>query len=94
MRKQMVAGLWVALVVLGLSAAGVILWLTVSSPDPEPVCCAAPSTSNVPAAGDGSGLRRNNSPSPAPTAESVVPRITLPHIPWPKHEPDAAGEHR
>ncbi|MEV5648413.1 hypothetical protein AB0L57_09195 [Nocardia sp. NPDC052254] len=92
MRKQIVAGLGATFVVLGVSAAVVVVWFTASGPDPadtQPACCRPAGTTTVPE--DGAGLRRNTSPSPAPTTETAAPRITLPHIPWPNHDPGATG---
>lgn len=83
-------------VVAALSSAALAVTLTACAHDQEKTCCAAPPSSvtatPVPS-DDGSGLRRNTSPSPAPPAgESARPHITLPHLTWPKREPGAGGE--
>ncbi|WP_146161358.1 hypothetical protein [Nocardia sp. MDA0666] len=84
-------------VVAALSSAALTVALTACAHDQEKTCCAAPTSSATatPApSDDGSGLRRNTSPSPAapPTSESARPHITLPHITWPKRDPGAGGE--
>ncbi|WP_227979425.1 hypothetical protein [Nocardia spumae] len=91
MKKCAVAGLSAVVVVLGLTACG-------HTDQGEKTCCSPPSApagsvaTPTAAPDDGSGLRRNNSPSPTPppTSARLLPHITLPHITWPKESPGAA----
>ncbi|OXR46023.1 hypothetical protein B7C42_00986 [Nocardia cerradoensis] len=82
-------------VVAALSSAALAVTLTACAHD-EKTCCAPPASSVTPTpvpSDDGSGLRRNTSPSPAPpSGESARPHITLPHLTWPKRDPGAGGE--